>query len=540
MKRINRRMKTGILQKDNQSNPVILESRELLRKYDFSEDTINYYTDQIATVLNDYAVYFGENTEIEYTVSKRFGRLEALVSIPGEKYDPFETGDGSNQRKIEKLFTLNLGSQVSCINYTYLQGRNVVSGSVPLNEKKKSILKDPIILAVLLGIAVGLICQHLPENASSFMIQDLLEPVYSVLLSVLSGIMGPVIFISLITSIISLNSVNELSDLGFKIFKRFLWIILFVIILSIGVSILFFANFGPGGMDFSPGQIISMLLNIIPVNPIGSFLENNTPQIVMLAFVAGLALLVLGDRTKDLKNILHQCNDWVMSIMSIVNKVLPTVPFLSIAITIGKGNGNVLIEGWKFIAASYIIFTLIIVIKIAKTGAVTKLPVRELLRKSKPAILTAFATSSTSAPLSQMYEISRDELHIKPEFSSFWIPMCQAMLALKTAVNVVVATMMMTELLGMPISLSFLFVLIIITTEMTLASPGTTGSWVMAFEAFSIPTSYVGLFSTYRVLTINYTTAVVMAYFMLEQTEAAYKMGAIETTNADNRVLEEN
>ncbi len=75
---------------------------------------------------------------------------------------------------------------------------------------------------------------------------------YSVLLKILSGIMGPVIFISLITSIISLNSVNELSDLGLKIFKRFLVIILSIVILSIGISILFFADFGPGGVLFRP------------------------------------------------------------------------------------------------------------------------------------------------------------------------------------------------------------------------------------------------------------------------------------------------
>ena len=55
----------------------------------------------------------------------------------------------------------------------------------------------------------------------------------------------------------------------------------------------------------------------------------------------------------------------------------------------------------------------------------------------------------------------------------------------------------------------------------------TAGSWVIAFEAFSIPTSYVGLFSTYRILTKNYATAAVIGYNMCEQVELAYKMDAI-------------
>ena len=107
--------------------------------------------------------------------------------------------------------------------------------------------------------------------------------------------------------------------------------------------------------------------------------------------------------------------------------------------------------------------------------------------------------------------------------------MGSALLALKTTVNVVVATIMMTEILGLSITLSFLFVLVLLTTEMSLASPGTTGSWVIAFEAFSMPTSYVGLFTTYRVFTVNYATGAVIAYQMLEQVEAAYKMDAIDT-----------
>jgi hypothetical protein len=63
---------------------------------------------------------------------------------------------------------------------------------------------------------------------------------------------------------------------------------------------------------------------------------------------------------------------------------------------------------------------------------------------------------------------------------------------------------------------------------MSLASPGTVGSWVIAFEAFSMPTDSVGLFAAYRIFTINYSTAAVIAYSFLEEVEAAYKMGAVE------------
>lgn len=68
----------------------------------------------------------------------------------------------------------------------------------------------------------------------------------SVLLKVMAGIMGPVIFFSLLSSIISLDNVNDLTNMGFKILKRFVQIILFFILISIGVSLIFLQEFRSG------------------------------------------------------------------------------------------------------------------------------------------------------------------------------------------------------------------------------------------------------------------------------------------------------
>ncbi len=245
-------------------------------------------------VLNDYAQQFGDGREIEYTIRKRFGGIEIRIIIPGEIYDPFENGNGSEKRKIEKILNLNLNSQAAFFSHLYIAGRNIVIGSVPLDRSEKSLLKDPTTIAILLGVLVGIICLHLPETASHFIIDDLMDPVMNVLLSALTGIMGPVIFFSLVTSISTIDSIDNLTNMGSKIFKRFVVIILSVIGASIGVSMLFFGDFGSEGLAFSPDQIVTMLLNIIPVNLIQPFLENNTPQMLALAFLGGISLLLAG------------------------------------------------------------------------------------------------------------------------------------------------------------------------------------------------------------------------------------------------------
>ncbi len=187
-----------------------------------------------------------------------------------------------------------------------------------------------------------------------------------------------------------------------------------------------------------------------------------------------------------------------------------------------------LIKGWKFIAASYIIYTILFVFKAVKTSMRTKIPVGDLIRKIKPLVHTAFTTGSLSAPVKQAYEVSKDEFNIKPGFVSFWFPMCCAMLNPYVAVNLVLGTMMAANLTGLSTTTSFLFVMIILVLELSLATPGTTAGWVIMLESFSMPTDCVGLFSAYRLFTQNYASGVTFAYDMFEEVEMAYKMGAIE------------
>lgn len=521
-------MKETVLLADNSESDIIKEGRELLLKYGFPETDIAYYADRIIGVLDDYAAHFGENTKITYFINKQFGRLRVVFTIPGEKYDPFQQGEDSTRRQVEKLLELNFESNESCISYVYMMEANVITGFVPLKKKHGSFWKDPNLWGVILGTIFGLILTAIPDNIKNALMDDLLNPLYDVMLKTLSGIMGPIIFITLITSIISLNSVNKLTDLGFRIFFRCLRIIILWFALSLAVGLIFFEHLGPGAADFSMKQIIQMLLNIIPINLFQPFVENNTPQLVVLAFALGIAFLMLQSDTSSLNRTIHQINDWMLAFMKIVCKVLPIIPFLSVSILIASGQGSVMLQGLRFIIASYIVFTLALVFKLLKAKFITKIPARKILQVSKDALVTAFLTNSTTVPLPRISEISEKDLHIKPEFTSFWLPLTNSMMSLKTTVNVVLAALMMAEMQGVGFSISFLFVLLILAVEMSLASPGTIGSWVITFEALSMPTSYVGLFSTYRILTVNYATAVVVAFDMLEQYEAAKKMDALD------------
>ena len=99
----------------------------------------------------------------------------------------------------------------------------------------------------------------------------------SVVLRLMTGIMGPVIFLSLIVAINTLEGINELNQMGFKLLWRFVKVAIFCAIISIIVGILFFGGLAKGVADFEPRMIVDLLLSIIPTSLISPFVENNIP-----------------------------------------------------------------------------------------------------------------------------------------------------------------------------------------------------------------------------------------------------------------------
>ena len=180
----------------------------------------------------------------------------------------------------------------------------------PSIKKPLSWVKLPMFWAVVLGVVCGLVCRRLPDNIRSFLVDGLADPISSVVLALIAGVTGPVIFLSLITSISSLGSISKLTDLGFKIMWRFIKCTLFIIGVSIMVSLLFYNVFGAGAIQFSPDQLVSMLLNLIPTNIVAPFLNNNTPQLVILGILLGAALLLLEDRVANLAASLRSLKEW--------------------------------------------------------------------------------------------------------------------------------------------------------------------------------------------------------------------------------------
>ena len=182
-----------------------------------------------------------------YRVSRKVKTVELRVYIRGERIDLFADGEGAQERFFGNHTSLNLNTETIRISEVYLRGTNVISVSIPLKLRERKLITDPTILSIVLGIVCGLLCQHLPEGLRTLIVDDLGSRVMDIVLSIIAGIMGPVIFVSLATSIMAFNSIEEFTDLGLKVFKRFVVTALFLMAIALVVSAVFFVGFGDAG-----------------------------------------------------------------------------------------------------------------------------------------------------------------------------------------------------------------------------------------------------------------------------------------------------
>lgn len=90
--------------------------------------------------------------------------------------------------------------------------RNLITITIPYSTKKKSVFSDPVIYAVVLGVVCGFILRQLPADPRAFILDNIASPLQSKILALISGVMGPVVFISMTSVIIALDSVEDLTN----------------------------------------------------------------------------------------------------------------------------------------------------------------------------------------------------------------------------------------------------------------------------------------------------------------------------------------
>ncbi len=106
--------------------------------------------------------------------------------------------------------------------------------------------------------------------------------------------------------------------------------------------------------------------------------------------------------------------------------------------------------------------------------------------------------------------------------------MSYAMLNPTTAVTCVASAFCAAKMSGVSVSVPFLVVLLLLSVQVSIASPGLTSSLVIIFGQLGLSPDYVGIFTTCKIVTRK-IAALFSAYSaLLEELNVAFREKAVD------------
>ena len=343
-------------------------------------------------------------------------------------------------------------------------------------------LTKKIILALILGVVVGIGFTYIPEDIFSIADKYVLDPVGQIFINLIMMIVVPIVFVSIVLGTAGLGEPAKLGKIGIQTISFFL--VTTAVALSIGIGLAYLLEPGNAGnfdaaiskAEYEPESappIMDTLINIIPDNPVGSMASGDMLQIIAFAVFIGLALAVLGEKTSAIYRLFEQINEIFMYLVNLVMKTAPYGAFALIASAIGGAGLGAL--------GSMAMYMVTVVLALLVHGAVTYSLAIWGLGKGNPikfykgffpAISLGFSTSSSNATLPVSMKTAQENLGVKKEISSFVQPLGATINMDGTGIMQAVATVFIAQVYAQ--TLGFTDIILIILTA-TLASVGTAG-----------------------------------------------------------------
>jgi Na+/H+-dicarboxylate symporter len=370
---------------------------------------------------------------------------------------------------------------------------------------KKLNLTTKIIAALILGAITGLLLNIFAPGVFTMLNTYLFVPLGQIFLSLISMLVVPLVFLSIILGSAGLGDPQKLGRIGLKTVVYFLATTCFAIIIGLALATVVqpgsAGDFDTEGAEFSSEEappVSETLMNIIPKNPIAAMSEGDMLQIIVFAVFIGLALTALGEKTKGILSLVEQGNEIMMYLVSIVMKFAPYGTFGLIATAIGS-------QGFSAIRAMgaymlVVVAALIIHSIVTYGGTIAFLAKKSpiwFFKNFAPAMTVAFSTSSSNATLPISMDVAQKRLKVPESISSFVQPLGATINMDGTAIMQGVATMFIAQAYGIDLTMGELATVVLTALLASIGTAGVPGVGLimlaMVLGSAGLPVEGIGL-----------------------------------------------
>lgn len=245
-------------------------------------------------------------------------------------------------------------------------------------------------------------------------------------------------------------------------------------------------------------EFFARFLHSLFMNPFAALAQGDTIAIVMFSLFLGIALVVGGDRYRSLLALLQELFELSLLIVGWIMRIAPLGIMALLAKLVATQDVALLASLAKFVAVviGTTLFHGLMVLPLILFG-ITQVSPLQFFRGAREALVTAFATSSSSATMPVTLRCTEQHLHVSPAITGFVVPLGAHLNMDGTALYEAAAALFVANLAGVDLNLAQQLTVCFTAMIVSIGAPGIPSAgmvtMVMVLQSVGLPAEAIAI-----------------------------------------------
>ena len=351
---------------------------------------------------------------------------------------------------------------------------------------KKISLNSQILIGSLSGILLGVALSMLDkESATSQVSLYIAELLGMLFVDLLKMVMIPLVFTSIAVGVANLRTHKKIH----RVWKTTLgyFFLTAIVAITLGLTAANLLKPGKGlhlpmfqdamenfqAHEMTLPEFFTQFLHSLFQNPITAMAEANIIAVVIFALLMGIALVIGGEKFQNIRIFLQELLELVLMLVGWIMKLAPLcimALLIKLVMTQDLSLLMILIKFISLVIGTILLHALVVLPMILYL--VTGMTPIKFWRGAREALITAFATSSSSATLPVTLQCAEQNLHVKRNIAGFVLPLGATVNMDGTALYEAAAALFIANLVGVDLNLMQQMIVFFTAMLAAMGAPG--------------------------------------------------------------------
>ncbi|MEE8327886.1 MAG: dicarboxylate/amino acid:cation symporter [Nitrosomonadaceae bacterium] len=376
---------------------------------------------------------------------------------------------------------------------------------------KKISLNSQILIGTLAGILLGVALSMLDkESATSQVSLYIAELLGMLFVDLLKMVMIPLVFTSIVVGVANLRAHQQIHRVWKTTLGYFFLTATVAIILGLTAANLFqpgeglqlpmfqdaIQNFQANEMTLP--EFFTQFLHSLFLNPVAALAQGNILAVVIFALLMGITLVIGGERFQNIRLILQELLELVLMLVGWIMKLAPLcimALLIKLVMTQDLSLLMILIKFISLVIGTILLHALIVLPMILYL--VTGMTPIKFWLGAREALITAFATSSSSATLPVTLQCAEKNLHVNRDIAGFVLPLGATVNMDGTALYEAAAALFVANLVGVDLNLIQQMIVFFTAMLAAMGAPGIPSAgmvtMLMVLQSVGLPVEAIAI-----------------------------------------------